>query len=111
MKGFSGHGKRKGVCGDTVEMFVWLSGGTIRRVSFYLDGCRSTLACADAVKRLAEGGTLESGWEISPASVIARLASLPPEKEHCADLAVGAFYLALADCAARGRSAAAPLYG
>ncbi len=92
-----GSGRNTGVCGDTVEMSLFVSGGRIKRASFRINGCASTLACADAVARFAEGKTIQEAWEITPEKVMAAAGPLPPESEHCAQLAVGAFYLALAD--------------
>ena len=92
-----GYGKRTGECGDTVEMFLTVRGDRIASVSFDMDGCMSTNACANTVAELAEGKNLEKAWEISTEDVIKYLETLPPENIHCAELAVGAFYLALAN--------------
>jgi nitrogen fixation NifU-like protein len=67
-------------------------------VTFDTDGCMNTNACANTVAHLAEGRTLEEAWEVTPADVIDFLESLPAHETHCAELAVGAFYLALAKC-------------
>ena len=45
----------------------------------------------------SEGKTINEGWEISPDNVIDFLETLPKESYHCAELAVGAFYAALAN--------------
>ncbi|ABW66128.1 nitrogen-fixing NifU domain protein [Desulfosudis oleivorans Hxd3] len=94
-----GHGAKTGECGDTVEMFI--KKGTdsiIEQVLFDIRGCRNTHASANAVAVLAEGKKIEAAWEITPEAVIDLLETLPPDHFHCAELAVGAFYLALADC-------------
>lgn len=91
-----GYGKRTGGCGDTVEMFITVRNHRIQTVTFDTDGCMNTNACANTVAHLAEGRTIEEAWEISPADVVAFLESLPSHETHCAELAVGAFYLALA---------------
>ncbi|MBW2490077.1 MAG: iron-sulfur cluster assembly scaffold protein [Deltaproteobacteria bacterium] len=90
-----GYGKRTGVCGDTVEMFLMVRKNWIHWVSFMTDGCINTHACANTVAFLAEGKTLTEAWEITPEKVIDFLETLPEEHMHCAELAVGAFYLAL----------------
>ncbi|UCF90092.1 MAG: iron-sulfur cluster assembly scaffold protein [Desulfobacterales bacterium] len=92
-----GYGKRTGKCGDTIEMFLTIKKGRIHRVSFDVDGCINTNACGDAVAHLAEGRALAAAWEITPEAVIDFLETLPPQNHHCAELAVGAFYLALAN--------------
>jgi nitrogen fixation NifU-like protein len=92
-----GYGKRTGECGDTVEMFLCIKSGRIQTVSYDTDGCINTNACANTVSHLLEGKTIEEAWEITPEDVIEFLETLAKENYHCADLAVGAFYLALAN--------------
>jgi len=90
-----GYGKRTGECGDTVEMFLIVRKNSIHSVSFITDGCINTHACANCVAFLAEGKSIAEAWEITPEKVIDFLETLPEENFHCAELAVGAFYLAL----------------
>ncbi|MBF0120655.1 MAG: iron-sulfur cluster assembly scaffold protein [Desulfobacterales bacterium] len=90
-----GYGKRTGDCGDTVEMFLKVSGDTLSFVSFNIDGCINTHACANAVVNLVEGKKIDEAWEINVEKVVNYLETLPHEKIHCAELAVGALYLAL----------------
>ena len=90
-----GYGKRTGECGDTVEMFLIVRKNRIHSVSFITDGCINTHACANCVAFLAEGKSIAEAWEITPEKVIDFLETLPEENTHCAELAVGAFYLAL----------------
>lgn len=92
-----GYGSNTGVCGDTVNLSLFLSGGRITQASFRIHGCATTLACAAAVARLSEGITIREAWEITPETVLEAVGPLPPESEHCAEVAVGALYLALAD--------------
>jgi nitrogen fixation NifU-like protein len=92
-----GYGKRNGDCGDTVEMYLCIQQGLICSVSFETNGCLNTNACANTVAELAEGRKVEDAWEITVDDVVAYLKTLPPENIHCAELAVGALYLALAD--------------
>ena len=90
-----GYGKRTGDCGDTVEMYLTIRSDRIQAVSYETDGCLSTNACANTVAELIEGKDVGSAWELTPEDVIKYLETLPPENTHCAELAVGAFYLAL----------------
>jgi len=92
-----GYGKRTGECGDTIELFLTMNGDRIERVAFQTDGCMNTSACANTAVRMAEGRTLDEAWEISPENIIDFLETLPSHKAHCAELAVGALYLALAN--------------
>ena len=90
-----GYGKRTGDCGDTVEMYLCVRDDRIQSVSFETNGCLSTNACANTVAELIEGKDVGSAWELTPEDVMKYLETLPQENTHCAELAVGAFYLAL----------------
>lgn len=92
-----GYGKKTGNCRDTVEIFLTVREDRIAAVSYQLDGCMHTNACVNAVAELVTGRSVEGAWEIAPEDVAAYLESLPADHFHCAELAVGALYLALAD--------------
>ena len=67
----------------------------IDSVFFEIQGCLNTIACANTVARLVEGKKIKDAWAITPEDVVAYLETLPAEHAHCAELAAGAFYLAL----------------
>lgn len=91
-----GYGKRIGECGDTVEFFINEKSGRINEISYDIDGCQNTNACANTVVRLAGRLAMEEAWEsVTPEAVVDFLKTLPNNETHCAELAVGAFYLAL----------------
>ena len=90
-----GYGKRKGDCGDTIEMFLSISSNKIKHINFSIDGCINTVACANTIARLAEGKTINEAWGVSPESVIEYLETLPEHEKHCAELAASVFYQAL----------------
>lgn len=91
-----GYGKRTGECGDTVEMFLTIDDREcIQSVSIQIDGCINTVATANTVARLSEGKTVEDAWDITPEKVAGYLKTLEDDHFHCAELAVGAFCLAL----------------
>lgn len=92
-----GYGKNTGDCGDSVEIFLMLEGEKVSYAAFDVDGCLNTAACANTVVNTVVGKTLAEAWELSPEQVIDFLKTLPVESEHCAELAVGALYLALSD--------------
>jgi len=92
-----GYGKRTGKCGDTIEFFLTIRNGHIQSISFDTDGCLNTNACANTVIHFAEGKSVKDAWEITSEDLIDYLETLPSEENHCAELAVGAFYLALAN--------------
>ncbi len=95
-----GYGKKAGDCGDEVEIFLLLEDERIKSAAYDLNGCINTNACANAIIELLEGRTMEEAWEITPEQVAGHLESLPPDHFHCAELTVGALYLALRDAQA-----------
>jgi nitrogen fixation protein NifU and related proteins len=97
MRHADGHGHKKRDCGDTVEFFLALRENRITCISYELNGCINTNACANAVIDLVEGQSLDKAWGLTPENVAGYLESLPPDEFHCAELVVGALYLALAD--------------
>ena len=96
-----GYGKRVGDCGDVVEFFVKVSDHRLTRISFTTKGCLNTTACCNTVAALARDKTIDQAWEITPEHVKDYLKTLPEDHEHCAELAVGGFYLALSDYQAK----------
>jgi len=92
-----GYGKRTGECGDTVEFFIMEKDGIVDSISYCIDGCKNTNACANTVIKMAEKMKITDAWEITPEAVAAYLKTLPEHENHCAELATGAFYLALKD--------------
>lgn len=92
---YDGYGKKTGECGDTIEFFLKIRKKIIETVSFAADGCLNTVACANTVACLVEDKPVEQAWEIVPENVIDYLETLPSNHYHCAELVVGALYLAL----------------
>jgi nitrogen fixation NifU-like protein len=92
-----GEGRHTGDCGDTVEIFLKLRGNTIAQMAFQMQGCMNTIASANAVAEIVEGKSVDVAWELTPDKVIEFLETLPESHYHCAELAVGALYRALAD--------------
>lgn len=92
-----GYGKRTGECGDTIEFFLIINKGIIDSITFDTDGCMNTNACANTIAMLLEGKSVEKAWEITPQHLADYLETLPQDEYHCAELAVGAMYLALSN--------------
>lgn len=97
MENPDGHAKRTGDCGDTVELFLSVRENIIGDLSFLVNGCMNTTACCNTVAQLVKGKQVEDAWDITPEAVISFLETLPPNHAHCAELAVGALYLALSN--------------
>ena len=92
-----GYGKRTGNCGDTVEFFLRVENDTIQRISFVVDGCLNTIACCNTVAHIVEGKPTVEAWAIGPQEIIEYLETLPEDHAHCAELSIGALYLALSN--------------
>ena len=94
-----GYGWKTGDCGDTVTFFLVHDPDDDRlaHIAFEVDGCRNTTACANTVVSLALGKPVAAAWEVTPEQIAAFLETLPEDHRHCAELAAGAFYRALAD--------------
>jgi len=96
-----GYGRKTGDCGDTVTIYLAIKDGEISQVNFELEGCMNTNACCNALANLVEGKKVEEAWDITPGDLITYLETLPSDHDHCAELTVGTFYLALADSGER----------
>jgi nitrogen fixation NifU-like protein len=94
-----GYGKSTGACGDTVEIYLDVKHGQICRATFQSNGCLNAVACANTVLHLIQEKTLEDAWNVTPEAVVTFLETLPTAEIHCAELAVGALYRALANAA------------
>lgn len=105
-----GHGGKTGICGDSVAFSLQVDQGVIKRIAYEVDGCLHTNACANALVELTENRPLEEAWEVTPENVSDWLETLPPDHFHCAELVVGALYLALADAQQRSRSPGRGIY-
>jgi len=92
-----GYGKKTGDCGDTVEIFLIASDNVVEKASYHINGCMNTVACANTIVLMAENKTIDQAWEITPEAVAGYLETLPKDHFHCAELAVGALYLALSN--------------
>ena len=90
-------GKKHGDCGDSIEYFLMIKEDKIDKISFDVEGCMNSFACANTVAHFLEGKTIGKAWELTPDKVIDFLETLPEHETHCAELALGSFYLALND--------------
>jgi len=99
-----GYGKKTGDCGDTVEIFLKTRNNIIETASYVINGCMNTAACANTIVFMTEGKTIDQAWEITPDAVAEYLETLSKDHFHCAELAVGALYMALADLMENRRS-------
>ncbi len=85
----------QGPCGDSMDIFLKVEGGVIVDVSYLTDGCGATTAVGSMLMRMTEKGTVERAWSITEHELIEALGGLPPENEHCAELALTTLHIAL----------------
>ncbi len=95
MEDADGEGVFNGPCGDTVWMWVKVRDGVVLGASFTTDGCGTSVASGSMATVLAEGRTVEQARSMDSVELLEALDGLPPEKEHCAVLAVTALKKAL----------------
>lgn len=87
----------KGICGDSMEMYLAIEKGIIMDSTFFTDGCNSSRFCGATAARLAKGKTMKEALRLSPADVIDAWGEIPGGNIHCAILAVGTIHKALAE--------------
>ncbi|MBN1695880.1 MAG: iron-sulfur cluster assembly scaffold protein [Spirochaetales bacterium] len=93
----SGSAWIKGLCGDTMEIYLVIENDNIIDACFYTDGCGATLACGSVATEFSKGKTLGEVLSFSPRNIIDHLGGLPKEHIHCAILAANTLYKAIAD--------------
>lgn len=87
----------KGICGDSMEMYLVIENGIISESKFFTDGCNSSRFCGATAARLAKGKPLKDALRLSPADVIDAWGEIPGGTVHCAILAVSTLHKAIAD--------------
>ncbi len=97
VEGANGFGLHRGLCGDTMKIYLRLEAGTIREAKFQTDGCEATVAAGGAVIDLCREKTLAEALAISPAAVLESLGNFPADHVHCAILAANSLMNALAN--------------
>jgi nitrogen fixation protein NifU and related proteins len=93
----NGFGIIRGICGDTMKIYLRIEDGLVEDVGFETDGCEATVAVGSAVTDLARGKTMMEVLAISPALLIDDLGGLPEDHLHCSILAVGTLHNAVAN--------------
>jgi len=92
-----GHAGIKGPCGDTMEVFIRVSDGSIEAASFLTDGCITSIASGSMTVEMATGRGLSEAMAISRDAILENLGGLPEESRHCALLAANTLRAAIRD--------------
>ena len=89
------HASYTGPCGDTMDIWLKVSGERVTKATFETDGCDATFAAGSAVTTLVKGLTIEQAHGVNRDAVLSFLGGLPEAYEHCALLAAIALHQAL----------------
>jgi len=92
-----GYAKVKGVCGDSIEVFLKFENNQVAKASFLTDGCGPSVVCGSYAAEMALGKTGDELLEIDGPVILNELGGLPEENEHCAHLAAESLHAALDD--------------
>lgn len=76
-------------------VFLRIREDTVSRATFEATGCGVTIAACGALTQLVKGQTVSHCLAVQPEDVVRELAGVPPDKQHCAQLAVSALRCAL----------------
>jgi nitrogen fixation NifU-like protein len=95
-----GRARIKGPCGDTMELFLRVSGNEITDASFMTDGCITSISSGSMAVEMAIGRGLREALSISQDDILRALGGLPEESRHCALLASDTLRKAVEDCLA-----------
>jgi nitrogen fixation NifU-like protein len=87
----------KGLCGDSMEMYLVIQDNIIKESKFFTDGCNASISCGSAAALLAKGKSLKEVLRLSPADVIDSWGEIPRGNVHCAILSIMTLHKAIAD--------------
>ena len=84
---------------DFSTMEIWLSvkDGVVDDISFWTDGCGTTIACGSMATEMVKGKTIADALSLTPGELDSALGGLPGEGCTCAELAVGTLKQAVRD--------------
>ncbi len=93
-----GQARVKGICGDSMEMFLKVRDDKVIDCTFQTDGCGTTIVCGSVATELALGKSLvEALGAVNAAEILKVLGGLPEDSIHCAQLAAETLRHTLAD--------------
>jgi len=93
-----GFGRITGPCGDTMEFYVKVRLGKIKKITFTTDGCESSIACGEMAADILTGKSIASAIKIKKDDVLKKMGRFPSGSRHCALLAVNTAKAAIKDC-------------
>jgi nitrogen fixation NifU-like protein len=91
----SGYGKITGTCGETMEIYLRITGERIEAGSFFTDGCQSSRRCGALAVALVKGRNIDDAALIGGDTILMLIGDLPQNDKHCAFLAAEALHAAI----------------
>ncbi|MBW1839760.1 MAG: iron-sulfur cluster assembly scaffold protein [Deltaproteobacteria bacterium] len=95
IKDSDGYTGLKGICGDTIEIFLKFQNDRVTEASFRTDGCGSSIVCGSFAAELSLDKNPDEILEITGEKILEILGGLPQEDKHCAFLAAETLHEAL----------------
>jgi nitrogen fixation NifU-like protein len=95
MDGADCQAQMKGSCGDSMEMYLKISGERVEKASYVTDGCSSSSVAGSFASELATGKSFTEIFDLTGKDVLTEIGTFPREEEHCAHLAVRTLQKAL----------------
>ncbi|MEA2081301.1 MAG: iron-sulfur cluster assembly scaffold protein [Elusimicrobiota bacterium] len=92
-----GFGRITGPCGDTMEFYIKVCLGKIKKITFTTDGCESSVACGEMVADILTGKSIVSALKIKKDDILKKMGRFPSDSRHCALLAVNTAKAAIKD--------------
>jgi nitrogen fixation NifU-like protein len=92
-----GFGSATSSCGETMEIRLKAKDGRITDVSFWTDGCSTTVACGSMATEIIKGEDMAQALAINQNNILEALGGLPENNHHCALLAANAVKAAIQD--------------
>ncbi len=92
-----GFGDETGLCGDTMGIWLKVDNDRIKNITFWTDGCGTTIAAGSVVTELAKGKTVIEATKLNQQTILDALGGLPEDSAHCAQLAAETLNEAIKD--------------
>ena len=86
-----------GPCGDTMDIWLKVKDNTIKEITFWTDGCGTSIAAGSMVTEMAKGKSVIQASKIRQQDVLDALGGLPEDSVHCALLAANTLNEAIKD--------------
>lgn len=95
MDGADSHGKVRGSCGDTMEIFLKIKNDKVVAAKFITDGCGPSIVCGGTATQLVKGRIISDAVKINAENILDELGGLPEADQHCAKLAADTLHEAI----------------